>query len=90
MALYNFDGGQCARITELLTLECFNTASRERGIGLRDGKMCSIIRHHKARLATNNEFYVIRFFSKPSLGLCSSISSIYGQWQYREYVNSLA
>ncbi|KAK2469353.1 hypothetical protein H9L39_19070 [Fusarium oxysporum f. sp. albedinis] len=27
--------------------------------------MCSITRHHKARLATNNEFYVIRFFSKP-------------------------
>ncbi|KAK7571375.1 hypothetical protein V3481_018589 [Fusarium oxysporum f. sp. vasinfectum] len=27
--------------------------------------MCSIIRHHKARLATNNEFYVVRFFSKP-------------------------
>ncbi|KAK7583216.1 hypothetical protein V3481_012509 [Fusarium oxysporum f. sp. vasinfectum] len=65
MVLCNFDGGQCARITELLTLECFNTASRERGIGLWDGKMCSIIRHHKARLATNNEFYVVRFFSKP-------------------------
>lgn len=27
--------------------------------------MCSITRHHKARLATNNEFYVVRFFSNP-------------------------
>ncbi|KAL5591137.1 hypothetical protein FOBRF1_014694 [Fusarium oxysporum] len=65
MVLCNFDGGQCARITELLTLECFNTASTERGIGLWGAKMCSITRHHKARLATNNEFYVVRFFSKP-------------------------
>ncbi|KJZ68951.1 hypothetical protein HIM_11667 [Hirsutella minnesotensis 3608] len=27
--------------------------------------MCSITRHHKARLKTNNEFYVVHFFSKP-------------------------
>ncbi|KAH7190171.1 hypothetical protein DER44DRAFT_641417, partial [Fusarium oxysporum] len=54
-----------ARISELLTLECFNTASRERGIGLWGAKMCSITRHHKARLATNNEFYVVHFFSNP-------------------------
>ncbi|KAI7771118.1 hypothetical protein LZL87_013445 [Fusarium oxysporum] len=65
MVLCNLDGGQFARISELLTLECFNTASRERGIGLWGSKMCSITRHHKARLATNNEFYVIRFFSIP-------------------------
>ncbi|RKK78283.1 hypothetical protein BFJ68_g17903, partial [Fusarium oxysporum] len=65
MVLCNLDGGQFARISELLTLECFNTASRERGIGLWGAKMCSITRHHKARLATNNEFYVVRFFSNP-------------------------
>ncbi|KAK2924484.1 Protein of unknown function DUF3505 [Fusarium oxysporum f. sp. vasinfectum] len=65
MVLCNLDGGQFARISELLTLECFNTASRERGIGLWGAKMCSITRHHKARLATNNEFYVVRFFSIP-------------------------
>ncbi|KAL3595891.1 hypothetical protein FPOAC2_10261 [Fusarium poae] len=65
MVLCNLDGGQFARISELLTLECFNTASRERGIGLWGAKMCSISRHHKARLATNNEFYVVRFFSNP-------------------------
>ncbi|SPJ74764.1 uncharacterized protein FTOL_04495 [Fusarium torulosum] len=65
MVLCNLDGGQFARISELLTLECFNIASRERGIGLWGSKMCSITRHHKARLATNNEFYVVRFFSTP-------------------------
>jgi hypothetical protein len=65
MVLCNLDGGQFARISELLTLECFNTALRERGIGLWGSKICSITRHHKARLATNNEFYVIRFFSAP-------------------------
>ncbi|RKK10802.1 hypothetical protein BFJ66_g16872 [Fusarium oxysporum f. sp. cepae] len=65
MVLCNLDGGQFARISELLTLECFNTASRERGIGLWGSKMCSITRHHKARLATNNEFYIVRFFSIP-------------------------
>ncbi|RKK61043.1 hypothetical protein BFJ69_g17165 [Fusarium oxysporum] len=65
MVLCNLDGGQFARVSELLTLECFNTASRERGIGLWGAKMCSIVRHHKARLATNNEFYVVRFFSQP-------------------------
>ncbi|SCO54460.1 uncharacterized protein FFNC_15524 [Fusarium fujikuroi] len=63
MVLCNLDGGQFARISELLTLECFNTASTERGIGLWGAKMCSISRHHKARLATNNEFYPL--FSHP-------------------------
>ncbi|PCD25882.1 hypothetical protein AU210_012316 [Fusarium oxysporum f. sp. radicis-cucumerinum] len=81
MVLCNFDGGQCARITELLTLECFNTASRERGIGLWGAKMCSITRHHKARLATNNEFYVIRFFSKPVSRL---------MFQYLVYIRPVA
>ncbi|KAH7191105.1 hypothetical protein DER44DRAFT_678255 [Fusarium oxysporum] len=71
----------CARITELLTLECFNTASRERGIGLWGAKMCSITRHHKARLATNNELYVIRFFSKPVSRL---------MFQYLVYIRPVA
>ncbi|KAK7571298.1 hypothetical protein V3481_018515 [Fusarium oxysporum f. sp. vasinfectum] len=81
MVLCNFDGGQCARITELLTLQCFNTASRERSIGLWGAKMCSITRHHKARLATNNEFYVIRFFSKPVSRL---------MFQYLVYIRPVA
>lgn len=48
MVLCNIDGGQCARISELLTLECFNTSSRERGVCIWGAKMFSIIRHHKA------------------------------------------
>ncbi|WJG35790.1 uncharacterized protein FOBCDRAFT_138605 [Fusarium oxysporum Fo47] len=65
MVLCNLDGGQFARVSELLMLDCFNTASRERGISLWGAKMCSITRQHKACLATNNEFDVVCFFSKP-------------------------
>ncbi|KAH7186847.1 hypothetical protein DER44DRAFT_754195 [Fusarium oxysporum] len=49
----------------LLTIECFNMPSRERGVYVWGGKMCSITMHYKARVATNNEFYVARFFSPP-------------------------
>ncbi|KNB17774.1 hypothetical protein FOXG_22176 [Fusarium oxysporum f. sp. lycopersici 4287] len=43
--------------------------------------MCSITRHHKPRLATNNEFYVIRFFSKPVSRL---------MFQYLVYIRPVA
>lgn len=63
MALFQFDWGQACRISELLTLECYNTASRLRGIYVYGAKLCAITRSHKARLTTNNEFQVARFFS---------------------------
>ncbi|SCO06132.1 uncharacterized protein FFB20_12479 [Fusarium fujikuroi] len=63
MALFQFDWGQACRISELLTLECYNTASRLRGICVYGAKLCAITRSHKARLTTNNEFQVARFFS---------------------------
>lgn len=65
MVLMNLDGGQWARISELLTLEQCNGPSQQRGICIWGAKICSITRHHKARLVTNNEFYVARFFSTP-------------------------
>ncbi|KAH7142951.1 hypothetical protein B0J13DRAFT_636782 [Dactylonectria estremocensis] len=65
MVLMNLDGGQSARISELLTLEQCNGPSQQRGICIWGAKICSITRHHKARLVTNNEFYVARFFSTP-------------------------
>ncbi|PNP50512.1 hypothetical protein FNYG_15955 [Fusarium nygamai] len=63
MVLAQLDSGQGARISELLTLEQANTRSRLRGIGIFGGKIFSITRHHKARLTTNREFQVARFFS---------------------------
>ncbi|CAM1507685.1 Fc.00g073260.m01.CDS01 [Cosmosporella sp. VM-42] len=63
MVLCNIDGGQCSRISELLALEHCNTSSRQRGICIWGARICSISRHHKARLTTNKEFYVARFFS---------------------------
>ncbi|KJZ71002.1 hypothetical protein HIM_09613 [Hirsutella minnesotensis 3608] len=65
MVLCNLDGGQCARITELSTLEHCNTPSRSRGIYIWGAKICSVTRHHKSRRRTNREFYVARFFSFP-------------------------
>ncbi|CZS75062.1 unnamed protein product [Fusarium graminearum] len=63
MVLAQLDSGQGARVSELLTLEQSNTRSRLRGIGIFGGKMFSVTRHHKARLVTNREFQVARFFS---------------------------
>jgi hypothetical protein len=63
MVLEQLDSGQAARVSELLTLEQTNTRSRLRGIGIFGGQMFSITRHNKARLTTNREFQVARFFS---------------------------
>ncbi|KAM5527108.1 hypothetical protein FOXYSP1_20377 [Fusarium oxysporum f. sp. phaseoli] len=65
MVLCYLDGGQAARISELLTIEYCNASSRLRGIGIYGTSLFSIIRHQKARLTTNNEFQVARFFSPP-------------------------
>ncbi|KAI8710743.1 hypothetical protein NCS52_01534000 [Fusarium sp. LHS14.1] len=63
MVLQQLDSGQAARVSELLTLEQTNTRSRLRGVGIFGGQMFSITRHNKARLTTNREFQVARFFS---------------------------
>lgn len=65
MVLCYLDSGQAARISELLTIEYCNTVSRLRGIGIYGMSLFSITRHQKARLTTNNEFQVARFFSPP-------------------------
>jgi len=62
LLLLQLAGGKGIRISELLTLEYCNTPSRLRGICLYGAKLCSITRHHKARLTTNNEFQVARFY----------------------------
>ncbi|RKK65963.1 hypothetical protein BFJ69_g15821, partial [Fusarium oxysporum] len=64
MVLIQLDSGQGARVSELLTLEHSNTKSRLRGICIYGGQMFSVTRHHKARLTTNREFQVARFFSR--------------------------
>ncbi|PWI64591.1 hypothetical protein PCL_09521 [Purpureocillium lilacinum] len=61
MLLFHLGSGQGSRISELLSIEHCNTPSRLRGIGFYAGYMFSTTRHHKARLATNNEFQVARF-----------------------------
>ncbi|KAF4424741.1 hypothetical protein FACUT_10201 [Fusarium acutatum] len=53
MVLGQLDSGQCARVSELLTLEDTNTRSRLRGIGIFGGQMFSITHHNKAHLTTN-------------------------------------
>jgi hypothetical protein len=61
LLLCHLSSGQCARATELLTIRHSNTASQLRGICLYGGRLCLITRHHKTRISTNNEFYVVRF-----------------------------
>lgn len=65
MLLFHLTGGKAGRITELLTIEHRNTPSRLRGVHIHGGKMLSVTRHHKARLTTNNEFQVARFYPEP-------------------------
>jgi hypothetical protein len=53
--------GQVPRATELFSLECCNGQSSQRGIYAYNGFMIYVIRHHKAKRSTNNEFTVVRF-----------------------------
>lgn len=62
MVLLHTTGGKGSRISELLALEHSNTAHQPRGLSLYRGKLMSITRHHKARVWTNNEFQVARFY----------------------------
>ncbi|KAH8591171.1 hypothetical protein B0O99DRAFT_719407, partial [Bisporella sp. PMI_857] len=54
-------GGQAPRATEILSLEWCNGQSTERGVYVHDSFMIYVIRHHKAKRSTNNEFTVVRF-----------------------------
>jgi hypothetical protein len=53
--------GQAPRATELLSIECCNGKSTERGVYVYNGFMVYVIRHHKAKKSTNKEFMVVRF-----------------------------
>jgi hypothetical protein len=50
--------GQVPRATKLFSLECCNGQSTQRGIYAYNGFMIYVIRHHKAKRSTNNEFTV--------------------------------
>lgn len=54
-------GRQAPRATEILSLEWCNGQSTERGVYVHDGFVIYVIRHHKAKRSTNNEFTVVRF-----------------------------
>jgi hypothetical protein len=54
-------GGQAPRATEILSLEYCNRQSSQRGVYVYNGFMIYVIRHHKAKRSTNNEFTVVRF-----------------------------
>lgn len=53
--------GQGPRSPELFSLEHRNGESTSRGVCVHDGSLVYIIRHAKARKATNNEFQVARY-----------------------------
>ncbi|KAL5371137.1 hypothetical protein DPSP01_014468 [Paraphaeosphaeria sporulosa] len=54
------NGGQLPRVSELFGLECENGPG---GLYVYNGRVFSLIRHHKARRSTNREFYVARYLS---------------------------
>jgi hypothetical protein len=53
--------GQVPRATEILSLECENSPSTQRGLYVWNGFMVYLVRHHKAKRSTNREFNVVRF-----------------------------
>ncbi|KFZ16922.1 hypothetical protein V502_04827 [Pseudogymnoascus sp. VKM F-4520 (FW-2644)] len=53
--------GQAPRATEILSIECCNGKSTERGVYVYNGFMIYVIRHQKAKKSTNKEFMVVRF-----------------------------
>jgi hypothetical protein len=56
LAMVHVLGGQASRGTEILSLECRNGPSTERGIYVHGGSMIYVTRHHKARKITDREF----------------------------------
>ncbi|KAH9204432.1 hypothetical protein DL95DRAFT_496407 [Leptodontidium sp. 2 PMI_412] len=61
--VFQTDGGQVARVSELASLECGNGPSTDRGLYVYNGSIIFITRHHKAKRSTNREFNVVRFLS---------------------------
>jgi hypothetical protein len=61
--VFQTDGGQVARVSELASLECGNGPSTERGLYVYNRSIIFITRHHKAKRSTNREFNVVRFLS---------------------------
>ncbi|KAH0175669.1 hypothetical protein KCU67_g84, partial [Aureobasidium melanogenum] len=48
-------------VPHILSLECGNGPSTERGIYAHEGSMVYVTRHHKALKVTNREFHVLRY-----------------------------
>lgn len=61
MAMMYLRGGQSPRVTEFVSLLCWNGAGSSRGLYVHDGAMLYITRHSKARKTTNQEFQVARY-----------------------------
>ena len=61
--MFQTDGGQVARVSELASLECGNGPSIERGLYVYKRSIIFITRYHKAKRSTNREFNVVRFLS---------------------------
>lgn len=53
--------GQTPRLTELANMELINTSTSVRNVFVWNGSVMYVIRHHKAKTMTNQEFNVVRF-----------------------------
>ena len=54
-------GGQLPRVSELFSLECENGPVSAQGLYVYNAHVIYIIRHHKAKRSTNQEFYVAHY-----------------------------
>lgn len=61
LATMYITGGQAPRGTEIFSIGHCNGASAERGVYVYDGFMAYLTQYHKARAASNFEFYVMRY-----------------------------
>lgn len=72
MLMLYLRGGQAPRVTEMMSLMCWNGASASRGLYIHEGAMMYVTRHSKARRATNQEFQVARYLpASDSLALAT-------------------
>jgi hypothetical protein len=72
MLMMYLRGGQAPRVTELMSLMCWNGSSTSRGLYIHEGVMMYVTRHSKARRATNQEFQVARYLpASDSLALAT-------------------
>ncbi len=63
MLVMHLLGGQAPRSPDLFSIEHRNGESTSRGICIHEGVVVCIIRHWKARQATNKEFNVARYLT---------------------------